>query len=319
MELATEKILVDSVTRHTAKESALQQVIDLGSVFGAILALELLRSGHFAFSSLNPNPLWIPVLLGAVRYGTAAGIVCSCIATALCQLAPAPPPPGSEEFYERFLHSWRDPTLWLIASVVIGQIRDRQLIRLHDLDQANERLGLEREEIAAFCAKLEKQCQALERKTAVSQANALVPALLALKNATQCSLAAAFGRAAEAAVGPCSYAVYSVSAGIVEWFRSDDSAALEASLLPQVLEAVARKRRIVSALDDCNDALSPSVLFAAPIWDKSKRQLLGVILVIAMKIDALDRAEAGLTLLAEELADAIDRGVGAPAPLHSGR
>lgn len=291
-----------------------QAILELGFCFLCLLAIEFGVTGPSSFVSLNPNPFWIPVILGSAQYGATAGIVCTFVASILSYLGGLPEPKAGADFYERYLYMWRDPTLWLITSLVVGQIQQRQMSRWNALRESHEQIELERQEIASYCEKLEGRYRTLERKIATGETiNSVASRLLELRNSSPESQNAAFRKLISLCLGPCSYCVCLGSgSGTTKWLTECPPKSYEALLATyqQVYDALKKERQILSVLDSAATPLQ-SALFATPIFDRHTGNLLGVLFITAMEPDAIDeRSEAALKLLAMELSEAAGHVVG---------
>lgn len=120
--------------------SAILEVI----VFLAVLVvLDLLFGNGERFFFVSPHPFWIIVLMASLQYGTNEGVLASILATVTLFSGKIPEQTVLQDHFEHIVFLIKNPILWFISSVFIGearmrQIRERDKLRL-DLAQADER------------------------------------------------------------------------------------------------------------------------------------------------------------------------------------
>ncbi len=98
----------------------------------ALLLDEWLGAGD-RFSDLSPHPFWIIVLLVSTYYGTNEGLAAAALC-AIAALAGHVPDQGfNEERTAWLLRVTADPVLWIMAALILGEIRSGQRHRYEAL------------------------------------------------------------------------------------------------------------------------------------------------------------------------------------------
>lgn len=100
-------------------------------VFALLTGAEHMLGGAGGFVHVNPHPYWLPVLIFALAYGSAAGLIAATVATILYLAGPLPPFAGGDDYFAYVLGVSRLPLLWIGTALVIGEvvsIRRKKLI-----------------------------------------------------------------------------------------------------------------------------------------------------------------------------------------------
>ncbi len=98
-----------------------------------------------------------------------SGLAAAGLATALAWVAGWPAQTPQEDFYTYSLRVWREPILWIIAALVIGAQRNRQI---RDRQALEDRLRLTEEQrntLGSYCDELHAELAAFERGRATAR------------------------------------------------------------------------------------------------------------------------------------------------------
>lgn len=98
----------------------------------AIIADELWFGGD-RFWNTQPHPFWLPVLLLTFQYGTGAGVLASVFAILGLFTGNYPGPSFNQDAYEYIFSLSKNPILWLLCAVVLGELRIRHLREMEAL------------------------------------------------------------------------------------------------------------------------------------------------------------------------------------------
>ncbi len=115
----------------------------------AFLAIMLIASFFFGegnrFWGVEPHPFWVIVILMAVQYGTSEGVFAAVLSSVALLLGNMPEQQLNPDTYAYIYDVLRLPVLWLIAAVVVGELRQRHVREreylkkeLHDARQREE-------------------------------------------------------------------------------------------------------------------------------------------------------------------------------------
>lgn len=96
-------------------------------IFAALVGLDAWLTGSSGFARVQPNPLWIPVLVMALAYGTGPGIVAAAIASGLW-LAHADDGLG-RDYLDHLFHLSLQPLMWFVTAVAVGEVTIIRLAR----------------------------------------------------------------------------------------------------------------------------------------------------------------------------------------------
>jgi polysaccharide biosynthesis protein PelD len=102
-------------------------LIELALFFGVALWVDWALGNGQRFESVQPHPFWIPVLLLAIQYGTNEGVLAALAAAAALRGGNLPEQMISQDLYQYLYAMTREPILWLVAGVLVGELRMRQI------------------------------------------------------------------------------------------------------------------------------------------------------------------------------------------------
>lgn len=115
------------------RDSNAPWLVELVVLYSLLLVLAYVLPGQNELTAINPHPFWIPVLLLSVQYGPLGGGAAALVGSLLHWLIGAPVQAGGEDFYDYIYRIWREPMLWLGASVVLGGLRSQQIDKVEAL------------------------------------------------------------------------------------------------------------------------------------------------------------------------------------------
>src|SRR4051795_1667490 len=135
--------------RGQGAEVPLSALLQIAGLFVVALAIDYTLLEGDRFAGIQPHPFWIPVIVLSLQFGTSAGLLAVLTASTCLLLGNLPEQMLSEDRFSYLLHLSAQPLLWLAAALVIGEMRSRQLRSTHELLEEHERIGIERDTIAA--------------------------------------------------------------------------------------------------------------------------------------------------------------------------
>lgn len=160
-------------------------LVELAGVVGLILLVDWALP-DIDIADIQPNPLWLPVLVLSLQYGTVSGLMAALVAIVVTVVAGFPEEGVGENHFSYVLRIWSQPILWIGAAVLLGQLRLRQITERQELMRHAEELAVERDNLATYSAGLRQRCEMLERGRAGSvdaPAVELLRSVAALPNA----------------------------------------------------------------------------------------------------------------------------------------
>ncbi len=126
--------------RRTARIAA-----ELTVAFALLVAIDrLLLGGSGAFAAVQPNPLWLPVLVAALAYGTFPALAAAAVASALW-LSGARHDGIERDYLDHLFHLSLPPLLWFVAAVAVGEVT---MLRVQRYVRLDRRAGIARRNVA---------------------------------------------------------------------------------------------------------------------------------------------------------------------------
>ncbi|WP_370154899.1 GAF domain-containing protein [Ferrovibrio sp.] len=108
-------------------------LLEIGVFLIAALLLDHYLFAGDRFAAVQPHPFWIIILLTAAQYGTGEAL----LATIACSIAllagNIPDQPIDQDIYSFYLDLFRNPILWLLTVIFVGEIGRRHRNRIADL------------------------------------------------------------------------------------------------------------------------------------------------------------------------------------------
>ncbi|MCG5242530.1 GAF domain-containing protein [Azospirillum doebereinerae] len=141
-------------------------LIELILFFAVALSLDWAMGTGLRFEGVQPHPFWIPVLLLAVQYGTNEGVLAALVATLALRLGNLPEQTIAQDFYQYLFVLTREPILWLVSGVLIGELRMRQIREREELRASLDLARKEAEAITRSYRALKSVKETLETRVA---------------------------------------------------------------------------------------------------------------------------------------------------------
>src|ERR671914_154396 len=111
-------------------------LVEIAIFLAFMLLLDYAASDGTRFWDVSPHPYWIIVLLVAVQYGTPEGLT-TALTASLMLLTKIPAQDVTQDMYAYLLSIAANPLMWLVAAVVLGELRREHLRQ--ELAQARAR------------------------------------------------------------------------------------------------------------------------------------------------------------------------------------
>jgi hypothetical protein len=113
-------------------------LVETGLFVGLTLAVDAVWGSGDRFARVEPHPFWAIVLLMAVQYGTREALVAAAVSSIALLAGNLPAQAFDQSVHEYAVQVLRLPLVWMIAAMVLGELRVRH--RQHQLD-TDERLS----------------------------------------------------------------------------------------------------------------------------------------------------------------------------------
>jgi len=102
-------------------------LIEMVITFFVLLAYDSVFGAGNRFFEITPHPFWIVIVLMAVQYGTAEAVLSAVLASILLLIGNLPEQTLSQDMYDYLFVIFRLPILWLLAAVLLGELRQRHV------------------------------------------------------------------------------------------------------------------------------------------------------------------------------------------------
>ncbi len=123
-------------------------LLEMAIIFFLLLVANTVFGDGDRFVDFTPHPFWVVVILMAVQYGTAEGVLAAILSSLFLLIGNLPEQALNQDTYDYLYVIFRLPILWMIAAVIIGELRQRHVReREHLLKELHE--SRERERIIA--------------------------------------------------------------------------------------------------------------------------------------------------------------------------
>lgn len=121
-------------------------LVETALFVGAVLALDVVRGAGDRFIQLEPHPFWAIVLLMAMQYGTREALIAAGVSTVALLAGNLPAQGFDQNVHEYVGQLLRLPVMWMVAAVVLGELRVRHRLQTADVEErlghAERRVGL---------------------------------------------------------------------------------------------------------------------------------------------------------------------------------
>ncbi len=150
------------------KRPILLQCAEMLILFATLMAIDQgLMSGN-AFSDINPNPYWLPVLVMATTYGTGSGLAAATIASAIW-FRWSNPWSGATDHIEQQLRLSIQPMLWMVTALVTGEVTASRRNRIADQERQHQAMDRNWKKLAEIIARLTDTNRKLQVRIATGQ------------------------------------------------------------------------------------------------------------------------------------------------------
>ena len=273
-------------------------LIECLSFLLAVTALNYIFSDGSRFFSFHPHPYWIIILLIVVQYGTHEALICSLLASVFLLAWNLPEQAISEDIFDYTIKVSSRPFLWLIASVVLGELRLKHIKEKQRLEKEVELITERESAISSAYLHLKEIKENLETRIA-GQLQGSVTTYQALKSIESLSpiqILMGLGDMVSAVLNPGKYSVYSFGENGFEvissegWEEDDGFSRRIGKESPLYGEMMGAGRVLCSVNKEDVLLLGSEGILAGPLIDASSSQLFGM-----LKIEELDFMDLTVT------------------------
>ncbi|PJG49553.1 hypothetical protein CAF53_16055 [Sphingobium sp. LB126] len=150
------------------KQPILLQCAEMLVLFAILIAIDQGLLHGDAYSDLNPNPYWLPVLVMAIAYGTGMGLLAGAIASAIW-LCWSNIWSGPADHLEQQLRLSIQPMLWMVTALIVGEVTASRRNRIADQRRQHQAMERNWKKLAEVVARLTDTNRRLQVRIATEQ------------------------------------------------------------------------------------------------------------------------------------------------------
>ena len=260
-------------------------VIEVAVYLVAALVLDTCVFDGTRYRAVSPHPFWPLVLLIATQYGTTEGLLAAAAASVALLAGNIPEQAISQDHYDYLLMLVREPVLWFLASVALGELRTRH---------ARERTALQDD--LADAVKREQDVSAAYKRVTVVKDNlesriagqlrsaiTMYQAARSLEKMDPSEVLLNVMDVVRIIMNPEKFSLYLLRDDVLEvctgegWTSAD---ALRRVFRPDSRlfhEVIARQRVVCGANEEDERILDNEGILAGPLMDRETGQVIGML------------------------------------------
>lgn len=121
-----EQVHLHDVTAPAAKPEWIV-VLEIAVILSAAVLIDYLLFDGTRFRQTEPHPFWILILVISAQYGTRMGLLAALAASAVFVFGNVPARALDQDIYQWFFLVFRLPIMWIVSSVIIGELSVRHI------------------------------------------------------------------------------------------------------------------------------------------------------------------------------------------------
>jgi polysaccharide biosynthesis protein PelD len=260
-------------------------LVEILLFFIVMLLISWFWKGQQNFFFISPHPYWIIVILISAQYGTKEGLVATVVATIIFFLGYLPEQTVLQDRFEYFLYIAKNPLLWFIAAVILGELRLRQIRERDRLKKVALSAAQKEREITTAYEGLQKHKNRLEVHLASDMNTALsaYQTFQKLETLDQKEILRGGLDLMRLLIDPEKYSVYLLEDNQLKmmacegWEGGEDSpTTLDAKHL--LFQNIVVQRRVVSILNETDRSILLQMgMLAAPICTSETKEVFGMV------------------------------------------
>lgn len=261
---------------------SLRIAMELAAAFGVLLAFDRLLLDGNAFSGIAPNPLWLPVVVMALAYGTFPALAAAAIASTLW-LALGHEPGSERDYLDHLLHLSLPPLLWFMAAVAIGEVTMVRAQRLVRLERTKNIARRNVTRLTEAFHQLVHTNRALQVQVATDPRSIghVIATAARLGDADPAERRAALVALIALAAQTRDFTCYRITGGEARAWLRGEGAQARPDTLPAALLSLAQRRGAAIHVGRASDreALSGIGMVALPLMEGDPARLIGVLML----------------------------------------
>lgn len=250
-----------------------------------LLLFDAIVLDHMRYWATNPHPFWFIVLLISCKYGTREGLISAILCSIALLFGNMPEQLADQDSYAYALTVLKLPLLWLVSSVIFGELRQMH-IRERDYLETSLTDSEEREQHIAQSYQWVKQLKDLLELRMAGQLRSSISAYHAAKSMETLAPAEVMKGLEELVMStlhPEQFSIYDLSKDGLAinlthgWKESDSYTRNFGSSSPLYQAIVAEQRVLCVANNEHERILSGQAMLVGPLHDRATGEVVGML------------------------------------------
>ncbi len=266
-------------------------IVEVVAFLALALVIDAIWGRGERFVTLTPHPFWIAVLFAASFYGLREALFAAVVCAMVMLAGNVPAQAAGEGNYVWLLRVVREPLMWLVAAILLGEIRDA--LRRH-AQALREEVAIAQDRtdgLIKACDRLMRQKENLETRIAdqTLTVHAMYQASRAIERDGVGDVLVGVGDLVRTSLSPRKFSLYllngqKLEAAVSEGWTHHDRYARVIDAASPLFEAIVSSRRHLVVVDpDDETLLRDEGILAGPIVDTEHHTVVGM-----LKIEAMD-------------------------------
>lgn len=102
-------------------------LLEMAIIFFILLFANIVFGDGNRYFDVMPHPFWVIVILMAVQYGTVEAVLAAILSSVFLLFGNMPEQALNQDMYDYLYIIFRQPLLWLLAAVLVGELRQRHV------------------------------------------------------------------------------------------------------------------------------------------------------------------------------------------------
>ncbi|MEG3639885.1 GAF domain-containing protein [Magnetococcus sp. PR-3] len=265
-------------------------LLEITIFFAIIFAIDFGLMGGGRFADVSPHPYWFIIIVISIQYGTTEGLLAALAATIALRSWNIPEPSFNQEVFDYVLLLMRQPMMWLMAAVLMGELRVRQKRFQQEMRDALMETREREERITEAYNRVNRTKEMLETRAA-GQMRTVVGSIQAAKAVEQQEPALVMNGAADIiqqVLNPKKFSLFGLDDGALKMriSRGWDGDESYKTSLPEsgaIYQRVVGQHQFLSVVKpDERDALDGEGMLVGPLLSKETGNVSGL-----MKLEEL--------------------------------
>jgi len=260
-------------------------LIEMALFFAIMWSIDFFFGSGLRFFHVSPQPYWIIVLLITVQYGTNEGVAAALLSSIFLFLGSLPEQSILQDRFEYIIFLIKNPILWFVVAVIIGETRVRQMRTEQTL---REELGLAHTREATIAKSYEglKKIKENMEVQIVSEMHTAIDAYEAFKQLEERGkeeLLIGSYDLVQTLLEPTKFSIFALKEEMLEclcykgWVQND-SFKQKYSSNSRFYQKIITTKQVISVLDATErEILKDEGVIVAPIIDTKLGNLFGII------------------------------------------